>query len=163
MSSTQFWVGAIVPPFIKWIQPRLKRFFKLDEVDSQTRIRVAAKQYPAYFSVLYGLWIISLLSTGFIVLIWFMISGPALFPDKSYAIPVFLGLINMIGVWFIFGAVLDFLFWQISPANFRDYVILRQIKSGWGYNMKQQIITLFKIGFVYYLITVPIMVYLLFF
>ncbi|MBI4035920.1 hypothetical protein HY383_03140 [Candidatus Daviesbacteria bacterium] len=161
MSSTQFWVGAIVPPFIKWIQPRLKRFFKLDEVDSQIRIRVTAKQYPAYFNVLYGLWIMTLLSTGFIALIWFMISGPVLFPDKSYAIPVFLGLINMIGVWFIFGAILDFLFWQISPNNFRDYVILRQIKSGWGYDIRQQVSALFKIGVVYYLFTLPVILYLL--
>ncbi len=161
MSSTQFWVGAIVPPFIKWIQPRLKRFFKLSEFDSQTKIRVTAKQYPTYFSVLYGLWIISLLSTGFIVLIWFMISGPAIFPGRSYAIPVFLGLINMIGAWFIFGAILDFLFWKVSSENFRDYVILRQIKSGWGYDMKQQIATLVKIGVIYYIFTPPIILYLL--
>jgi len=89
MSLAQFWVGAIVPPFIKWIQPCLKRFFKLDEVDGQTRTRVFTKQYPFYFSFLYSLWIMALLSTGFIVLIWFMISGLAFFPGKSYAIPVF--------------------------------------------------------------------------
>ena len=161
MSSTQFWVGMLVPPFVKWVNPYLKRFFKLTEIDSETKVGVLNKSYPFYFGFLYGLWATALLSTGFIVLIWLMVSGPALFPNKSYAVPVFLGLINMIGVWFIFGAILDFLFWQISPNTFRDYVVMRQIKSGWGYDMKQQIITLFKIGFIYYLITIPIMVYLL--
>jgi len=42
----------------------------------------------------------------------------------------------MIGVWFIAGAILDLLFWQISPQTFRDYVIFRQIKSGWGFDIK---------------------------
>lgn len=161
MSSTQFWVGMLVPPFIKWVNPHLKRFFKLTEIDSETRTRVFSKTYPTYFGFLYGLWIMTLLSTGFVVLLWFMISGTAFFPDKSYAVPVFLGLINMIGVWFIGGAILDFLFWQISPQNLKDYIIMRQIKSGWGYDIKQQILTLVKIGIIYYLITIPIMVFLL--
>jgi len=91
-----------------------------------------------------------------------MIYGPAIFPDKNYGVPVFLGLINMIGVWFIFGAVLDGLFWRISSENFRDYVMFRQLESGWGYDIKQQIITLFKIGFVYYLVMLPLILFLLF-
>lgn len=161
MSSTQFWVGMLVPPFVKWVNPYLKKFFKLTEFDSQTKERVVVKQYPTYFGFLYGLWILALLSTGFIALIWFMISGPALFSDKSYAVSVFLGLINMIGVWFIFGALLDFLFWQISPPSFRDYVILSQIKSGCGYEIREQISALFKIGVFYYLLTLPIMLFLL--
>ncbi|MBI2601069.1 hypothetical protein HYW42_03885 [Candidatus Daviesbacteria bacterium] len=161
MSSTQFWVGMLVPPFIKWANPYLKKFFKLTEFDEETKKRVSIKTYPFYFSFLYGFWIMSLLSTGFIALIWFIISGPAIFPDKSYAIPVFLGLINMIGVWFIFGAILDALFWQLSPENFRDYVRLRQLKLGWGYDISQQIATLFKIGTVYYLLFLPVILYLL--
>lgn len=161
MSSTQFWVGLLVPPFLKWVNPYLKKFFKLTEFDSQTRTRVFAKQYPTYFGFLYGLWVLALFSTGLVVLIWFIIFGPALFPGKSYAIPVFLGLINMIGVGFVFGAILDFLFWQISPENFRDYVRFKQIKSGWGYDISQQIATLFKIGTVYYLLFLPIILYLL--
>ena len=161
MSSTQFWVGALVPPLIKWANPYLKKFFKLTEFDNETKTRVFVKQYPFYFGFLYGLWIIALLSTGFMVLMWFMISGSTLFAGKSYAVPVFLGLINMIGVWFIFGAILDFLFWQISSSNFRDYVIFRQIKSGWGYDMKQQIITLFKIGIIYYILVTPVVLSLL--
>ncbi|MDP3973755.1 MAG: hypothetical protein Q8P92_02895 [Candidatus Daviesbacteria bacterium] len=161
MNSTQFWVGALVPPFIKWVNPYLKRFFKLSEFDSETKKRVSSKQYPSYFGFLYSLWVISLLSSGFITLLWFMIFGQPLFPDKSYAVPVFLGLINMIGVWFIAGAILDLLFWQISSENFRDYVILRQIKSGWGFDINQQIATLVKIGIVYYIITLPLTLYLL--
>lgn len=98
MSLTQFWTGMLVPLFIKWAQPRLKRFFKLTEIDSQTRVRVSAKKYPVYFGFLYSLWIIGLLSTGFITLLWFMISGS-----------IFLGLINMIGAWFIGGAILRLL------------------------------------------------------
>lgn len=151
----------LIPPFIKWIRPGLQRFFKLTEIDSKTKARVSAKQYPAYFRFLYSLWIIALLSSGFIVLIWFMISGPALFPGKSYAVPVFLGLINMLGVWFIFGAILDVFFWQISSENFKDYIRLRNLKDGWGFDMKQQILTLFKMGFIYYLLTIPVMVILL--
>ena|SRR3989344_3776544 len=161
MSSTQFWVGMLVPPFLKWVNPYLKKFFKLTEIDNETKTRVFSKTYPAYFGFLYSLWIVALLSTGFIALIWFMVFGPALFPDKNYAIPVFLGLINMIGVWFICGAILDFLFWRISPANFRDYIIFRQIKSGWGYEISQQISALLKIGIFYYIITLPLMLALL--
>ncbi|MBI2595108.1 hypothetical protein HYW46_00035 [Candidatus Daviesbacteria bacterium] len=153
----------MVPPLVKWANPYLKKFFKLNEFDSETRIRVSTKQYPIYFGFLYGLWVTALLSSGFAVLIWFMISGPAFFSGKSYAIPVFLGLINMIGAWFILGALLDFIFWQISSENFRDYIKLKLIKSGWGYDIKQQIVTLFKIGFIYYLLTAPIILYLLYF
>lgn len=161
MSSTQFWTGMLVPPFIKWVNPHLKRFFKLTEFNNEIKTRVSTRHYPFYFSFFYGFWVMALLSTGLVVLLWFMISGPSLFPDRSYAVPVFLGLINMIGVWFIFGAILDALFWQISPENFRDYVRLRQLKSGWGYDIKQQIATLIKIGIIYYVITSPVMLFLL--
>ncbi|OGY07197.1 MAG: hypothetical protein A2694_01410 [Candidatus Blackburnbacteria bacterium RIFCSPHIGHO2_01_FULL_40_17] len=161
MSSTQFWTGMLIPPFIKWVNPYLKKFFKLTEFDSEIKAKVFNKTYPASFNFLYSLWIITLLSTGFTVLIWFMISGSTLFAGKSYAVPVFLGLINMIGVWFIAGAMLNFVFWQISSENFRDYIKFRQIKSGWGFDIKQQIITLFKIGIIYYLVTSPFIVYLL--
>ena len=116
MSSSQFWVGMLVPPFLKWASPRLRKFFKLEEFDAHTRERITTKQYPSYFSFLYGLWILALLASGIIVLLFFMIYGQTLFPDKNYAVPVFLGLINMIGAWFIFGALLDGLFWRISSA-----------------------------------------------
>src|SRR3989344_9312081 len=161
MSSTQFWVGMLVPPFLKWANPYLKKFFKLTEIDNETKTRVFSKTYPAYFGFLYGLWIMALLSTGLIVLLWSMIYGSVLFPDKSYAILVFLGLINMIGVWFIFGAILDLIFWQISSENFRDYVKFRQIKSGWGFDINQQIAALVKIGIVYYITSLPLTLYLL--
>jgi len=162
MSSTQFWVGMLVPPIIKWASPVLKKFFNLEEFDTKIQARITTRQYPVYFAFLYGLWITALLASGIIVLLIFMIYGPAIFPDKNYGVPVFLGLINMIGVWFIFGAVLDGLFWRISSENFRDYVMFRQLESGWGYDIKQQIITLFKIGFVYYLVMLPLILFLLF-
>ena len=162
MSSTQFWTGMLVPQLIKWVNPYLKRYFKLAEIDNKAKTRVFSKTYPAYFGFLYSLWFMVLFSTGFIVLIWFMTSGPTLFAGKSYAVPVFLGLINMIGVWFIFGAILDAVFWRISSEHFRDYVMFRQLKSGWGYDIKQQIVTLFKIGFVYYLVMFPLILLLLF-
>lgn len=161
MSSTQFWVGMLVPPILKWASPVLKKFFKLEEFDNQTRARVFAKSYPIYFGFLYVLWGISLISGGLAILILMMIYGPTILPGKNYGVLIFLGLINMIGAFWILGAIFDFLFWQISPQNFRDYIIFRQIKSGWGYNIKQQIITLFKIGLVYYLIALPVMVILL--
>ena len=90
-----------------------------------------------------------------------MIYGMQLFPAKSFAVLTLIVLINMIGVWFIFGAILDALFWQISPENFRDYVKFRQLKSGWGYDIKQQIVTLVKIGIIYYVIASPVMLFLL--
>ena len=161
MSSTQFWTGMLIPPFIKWVNPYLKKFFKLTEFDSEIKAKVFNKTYPASFNFLYSLWIITLLSTGFTVLIWFMISGSTLFAGKSYAVPVFLGFINMIGVWFIAGATLNFVFWQISSENFRDYIKFRQIKSGWAFYINQQIITLFKIGIIYYIVTSPLIAYLL--
>jgi len=162
MSSTQFWVGMLVPPLVKWANPLLKKFFKLEEFDAKTKARITAKQYPTYFAFLYGLWITALLASGIIVLLSFMIYGPTLFPDKNYGVPVFLGLINMIGAWFIFGALFDMLFWRISSEHFRDYVIFRQLKSGWGYDIQQQIVTLFKIGFFYYLVMLPLILLLLF-
>lgn len=160
MSSTQFWVGMLVPPLIKWVNPILKKLFKLKEFDSQTQAKVTAKQYPAYFTILYGLWVITLLASGVAVLLFLMIYGPTIFPNKNYAVPVFLGLINMIGVWFIFGALWNILFWQISSENFRDYVISQLIKSGWGYDIKQQVVTLLKIGIIYYIVMSPIIIYL---
>lgn len=56
MSSTQFWVGLLVPPLIKWANPKIKRVFKLQEFDILTQERVTTKQYPTYYGVLYGLW-----------------------------------------------------------------------------------------------------------
>lgn len=161
MSSTPFWVGMLVPPLIKWANPFLKKFVKLNEFDSQTKERVITKKYPFYYSFLYTLWILILLGTGIAVLLFMMIYGSKLFPEKSFAILTFVGLINMIGAWFILGALLETVFWQISSENFRDYVKFRQLKSGWGYNIKQQIFTLVKIGIVYYILTLPLIVYLL--
>lgn len=161
MSSTQFWVGMLVPPIVKWANPKIKRVFKLLEFDSQTQERVTTKQYPIYYGALYGLWVIIILGSGVAVLLFLMIFGQNIFPDKGFITFTALGLINMIGTWFIFGALLDILFWQVSSENFRDYVKFRQLKSGWGYDIKQQISTLVKIGVIYYLLTLPIMVYLL--
>lgn len=146
---------------MKWLNPYLKKFFKLNEFDSQTQERVASKQYPIFYGALYTLWVLTLLATGITALLFMMIYGSNIFPGKSFATHTFLGLINMFGVWFIFGALLDALFWQISSENFRDYVKFRQLKSGWGYDIKQQIVALFKLGFIYYLITIPIMLVIL--
>lgn len=163
MSSTQFWVGALVPPFITWANPYLKKFFKLSEFNKKTKTRVFAKHYPAYFGFLYTLWGISLISGGLAVLLVMMVYGPTILPDKNYGVIVLLGLINMIGAFWVLGAILDFLFWQMSPQNFRDYIIFRQIKSGWGYDIKQQMLTLLKIGLAYYVITFPLQAYLILF
>lgn len=163
MTSTQFWVGALVPSFIKWANPYLKKLFKLSEFDTQIQGRVTSKQYPSYFGVLYGFWIITILGSGVAVLLLMMVYGSSLFPGKSFAALTFVGLINMIGAWFVLGALLNILFWQISSNNFRDYVKFRQIKSGWNYEINQQIATLLKIGLVYYLITFPLQAYLIYF
>lgn len=161
MSSTQFWVGMLVPPLIKWVNPRLKKFFKLTEFSVEIKERVSAKQYPFYYSFLYNLWLIMLLGIGIVVLLFIMIYGVELFPTKSFVVIIFVGLINMIGSWFIFGAIFDLVFWQISAENFRDYVRLRQLKSGWGHDMQQQIMALLKIGVIYYIFALPFMVLLI--
>lgn len=150
-----------MPPFIRWANPYLKKVFKLNEFNAQTQEKVAAKQYPFYYSFLYGLWVITILGSGVAVLLFLMIYGSVLLPGESFVIITLVGLINMLGTWFILGALLDILFWQISPENFRDYVKFRQLKSGWGYDIKQQIYTLIKIGIIYYVVTFPIMAYLL--
>lgn len=161
MSSTQFWVGMLVPPFIKWANPYLKKFFKLNEFDIQTQERVTSKQYPFYYLFLYSLWVITILGSGVAVLLLMMVFGQNIFPDKGFITFTVVGLINMIGAWMIFGALLDILFWQISSENFKDYVKFRQLKSGWGYDIKQQISTLIKIGIIYYIITSPVLLFLL--
>lgn len=161
MSSTQFWVALLVSPIIKKVMPRIKKYVKLDEFDEVAKARVTTKQYPAYYSYFYALWIISLISTGIIGFFLIMIYLPEI-AGTSVAISTFLGLINMIGIWFIAGALLDFIFWKISAENYRDYVMFRQLKEGWGYDINQQIVTLFKIGLVYYLVTLPVMAFLLF-
>lgn len=161
MSSMQFWVSLLVPPIVKHLQPRLRRFFTLSEFNAETRIRVLNKQYPKSYNSFYNLWIISLLVPGIASLFLVMYFAQGLVPVEKYSAVAFIGIINMFGVWFIGGAILDFIFWQISPPNFRDYVIFRQIKTGWGFDIKEQIITLFRIGFVYYLVVIPIMLLIL--
>ena len=158
MSFTQFFVGMLIPPLVRWSNKHLKNYFKLTEIDALVKERITSKSYPSYYSILYGLWIIALLSNGIIELLFMIIYGPNIFPGKSFAVHTFLGLINMIGVWFIAGAILDFLVWGVSTANFRDYAMFRQLKSGWPYDMKQQISTILKLGILYYLITTPLMI-----
>jgi len=85
-----------------------------------------------------------------------------LVPQEKYGLIIWFGLIMFLGSFMIPGALLDFLFWSISPENFRDYVKFRLIKSGWGYEMRDQIMTLFKIGLIYLLLTSPLVIYLLY-
>ena len=146
----------LVPPLIKWLNPIIKKWFKLPEFDPQTKARITTKQYPSYFGILYGFWILSLFGAGATVLLLMVIYGQDIFPDKSYAVPVFIGLINMIGAWFLCGALLDLLFWKISSENFRDYVMYWQWRTGWGYDIGKQITTFFIIGIIYTACTLPI-------
>ena len=161
MSLTQFWAGMFVPPIVKWANPVIGKYLKLKKLDANIQEKVTNRSYHSYFALLFDLWILAILGSGIAVLIFIMIYGPNLFVGRSFVALTILGLINMIGVWFIFGGLLDFLFWQISSKDFRDYVIFRQIKSGLGYDVKQQIVTLFKIGLIYYIVTLPIMIFLL--
>lgn len=161
MSSTQFWVGVLVPPIIKRAMPFLKKTFNLPEFDEKTRQRVTSKQYPSFYSALYNLWQVSLFFSPVVFMIIGWIYLFQLFPQKNPGLLLLVGLLNLFGSFFILGAILDIIFWSISPKNFRDYVRYRQIKIGWGFEFKQQIITLLKIGFIYYLITLPLQAYLL--
>ncbi|HCM37504.1 MAG: hypothetical protein UV61_C0002G0054 [Candidatus Gottesmanbacteria bacterium GW2011_GWB1_43_11] len=162
MSSTQFWVAVFVPQIIERISPHFKRLFALKEFDSQTQQRVSSKEYPAFYALLYLLWGISLISFGCVLLLFIIIYMTQLVPQEKYGLIIWFGLIMFLGSFMIPGALLDFLFWSISPENFRDYVKFRLIKSGWGYEMRDQIMTLFKIGLIYLLLTSPLVIYLLY-
>ena len=161
MSSTQFWTGMLVPPLIKWANPYLKKFFKLNEFDNQTKERVISKQYPPFYSFLYNLWQISLIGSPVVFFTLTLIYLPQLFPHKQVGTLIFAGLLNFFGSIFIIGAILDIILWNISSDDFRDYVRYRQLKVGWGFEIKQQIVTLFKIGIIYYIAAFPVILYLL--
>lgn len=161
MNSTQFWVAALVPTIVQKASPVVKKILKLQEFDVKTQRRASQQEYPAYFGFLYSLWVITLLASGIGASFLLVIFLSQLLHGKGVATLIFVGLINSIGAWFIGGAVLDGIFWWISSSHFRDYVMLRQLQSGWGYDIKQQISVMLKIGVVYYLVALPLMIFLL--
>lgn len=163
MSSTQFWVGALVPPLIKKTVPFLKKAFHLPEIDKATKQRVTSKQYPPFYSTFYNTWQLSLIFTPIIFMIISLVYLFQQFPQKSAGTLIFIALLNFFGSFFILGAILDIVLWTISSKNFKDYVRYRQMKVGWGFEIKQQIAMLLKIGVVYYLVTFPLQAYLIFF
>ena len=161
MNSTQFWVGMLVPSLVKRAVPFLKNVFKLPEFDPETQKRVTSKHYPAHYSALYNLWQISLIANPVVFLVLSLFYLPQLFPDKQIGILLWVVLINFFGSIFLLGAILDVILWCISSHDFKDYVMFRQIKVGWGFEIKQQIVTLLKIWIIYSFVTLPLVVYLL--
>ena len=160
MSSWQHSIiGALVPSLVKEAVPLVARKFRLGEFDEATKARVSRLVYPKYYGLLYGLWISVLFIIGFAALGLFFALA-ARFPEKA-ASYIWLGLINMIGAWLILGAALDAAFWMLSSEHFRDYVRLRQIKSGSGYPIEGQIKVLLTLGVIYYIIFLPVMIFLL--
>ena len=160
MSSWQHSIiGALVPSLVKKAVPFVARKFRLGEFDEATKARVSRLVYSKYYGLLYGLWISVLFIIGFAALGLFFALA-ARFPEKVAAY-IFLGIITMIGAWLILGAALDAVFWLLSPKHFRDYVRLRQIKSGGGYPIEGQIKVLLTLGVIYYIIFLPVMIFLL--
>lgn len=153
-------IAAIVPAIVKKAASFIAKKFKLAEFDEATKTRVSQQAYPAFYGFLYGLWIIVLLMSGLAVLgVFFALA--ARFPEKvaSYLL---LGTINMIGGWFVLGALLDAVFWRLSSEKFRDYMRLKLIKSNSGYAMEEQVRVLLTLGGMYYLVLSPVIIYLLF-
>jgi len=159
-------IGALVPALVKKTPVILKKIFKLQPIDDITKARVAAKEYPRHYKIGYALWLLCLFSSGFIALGYIAFYLPITsdgFDFREYWRFVFLGLINMVGVWLVAGAILDQLFWFLSSDNFKDYVRYRNIKEGMDVDVTLQIKTLWKIGILYYIVLLPVMLGLLIF
>ncbi|MBI2035926.1 MAG: hypothetical protein HYT12_04605 [Candidatus Liptonbacteria bacterium] len=158
-------IGALVPTLIKKLPEILKRVFKLQLIDEAIKARVLSKAYPQYYKIGYALWLICIFSSGFAVFGYIAFYLPVSFLNFDYGSEywkfIFLGLINMLGAWFIIGAILDQLFWSLSSENFRDYVRHRNIKEGMDVDAPLQIKTLWKIGVGYYILFSPVLYFLL--
>src|SRR3989338_8980531 len=154
-------IGALVPALVKKILPHTGKIFGVAEFDEETKMRVADLQYPAYYSVLYALWITILISVGLAPLFVFPLLFFVHFPDKGLFLLVLLGIVNTIGALTLLGGLIDATCWRLSSAHFRDYVRLRQIRSGTCYVIEQQITVLMKIGIIYNVVFLPVTVFLL--
>ena len=157
-------IGALVPELIKKALAALKRIFRLRAIDDATKARVAAKEYPRYYKIGYTLWLFCLFSIGFVAFGYIAFYLPATSVDfdfRNYWKFIFLGLINMIGAWFIIGAIFDQIFWWLSSDSFKDYVRYRNIKEGMDVDIPLQIKTLWKIGIGYYILFSPFLYFLL--
>lgn len=163
MSSTHYSIiSALVPRIVKKAVPFILKKSKLPEFDGPTQERITAKVYPGYYAALYGFWILLLLSSGFIFFFFVLLFLPSFFPEVGMAAAIWIALINMVGGWLVFGALLDTGLWAMSSANFRDYVMLRQLRSGAPYGIKDQIRILFILGGLYYSIMLPVMFFIIF-
>lgn len=161
MSVQYFVIPLLVPWLTKKALGVIARAFKLQGFDAHTQARVRQQRYPRYYSALYFLWAMTLLAGGCVVLWPIFTVLPRLFPDKGIATFMWVGLINVIGGWFLIGALLDAILWRLSSARFKDYVRLRLLESGTGYEMRQQIAVLTTLGLLYYVVGGPVTLYLL--
>ena len=157
-------IGVLVPELIKKAPAVLKRIFRLRAIDDATKARVAAKEYPRYYKIGYTLWLFCLFSIGFVIfgyIAFYLPVASVNFDYSKYWRYLFLGLINMIGAWFIIGAIFDQIFWWLSSDSFKDYVRYRNIKEGMDVDIPEQIKTLWKIGIGYYILFSPVLYFLL--
>lgn len=157
-------IGALVPALVKKLPEALKKIFKLQPLDEEIKARVVAAKYPHYYKIGYALWFLCLFSGGLAAFVYFAIYLPIVSADfvpDVYWKFAFLGLINMAGLWLIWGAIFDQVFWQLSSDNFRDYVRYRNIKEGLDVDVPLQIKNLWKIGIGYYILFSPALYFLL--
>lgn len=156
---------SVIPWLVPWLTKKalgvIARAFKLQEFDACTQARVRQKRYPRYYAALYVLWALLLFAGGCTVLWPIFQVLPPLFPEKGIATFILVGLINVIGGWLLIGALLDAIFWRFASSQFRDYVRLRQLEAGTGYEMRQQIVVLATLGLLYYMVGGPVTLYLL--
>lgn len=163
MSSFQYSIiGALVPGIVKKAVPFIAKKLRLQQFDTATRQRVAAKTYPWYYGSLYALWLLLLFLSGIIGSLFFTLFLFRRFPDFGFARSVWIGLINAIGGWLLLGALIDALLWAVSSADFKDYVVFRQMKSGTPYPIEDQIRALKILGGMYYTVMLPVILLILF-
>lgn len=163
MSSFQYSIiSAFVPSIVRKAVPFIAKKFKVREFDAATRERIIAKIYPWYYATLYEIWILLLLSSGIAFFLFLLLSLPSVFPNISMAAVIWIALINMIGGWLILGAVVDVILWAISSTDFRDYAMLRQMKSGSPYVPEDQFHILFVLAGLYYAVMLPVVLLILF-
>lgn len=155
-------IAAIVPSIVKKAVPFIAKKFKLRELDAPTRERITAGTYPWYYGALYTFWILALFCSGIAFSLFLGFFLWRSFPDLGFASIVWIALINMIGGWLVFGALIDVILWVISSADFRDYAMLQQMKSGSPYVAKDQFRALFVLGGLYYAIMLPVILLIFF-
>ncbi len=127
--------------------PHAGVIFKVEQIDDATKKRVAMLSYPKYYHFLYGVWMLILALVGLAPFIIVPIWGATHFPNRILFFCL-LGLASMVSTLTLVNGCISAIGWRIASPRFRDFVRFKQIQSGTGYVIEQQIGVLIKIGVV---------------